>query len=191
MDDTIQPPADQGGQPAGGQPAGGQPAGGQPAGGQPPVAQPAGAQPPKNDLSGIMEENVDVSSLVSNAGNQQQIQDFITWAKANMPAHPTTEFDDNKFIELLASSISLTQNEKKKIIESVPKLSQFQVDELMKIFIEEQQKFTELEKKHAEQMAELEKQHASPEAQAAKKEEEDAKAKEDEEADALKKSLGL
>ena len=191
-----QPPADQGGQPAGAQPPAGQPAGAQPpadqgvqpAGAQPPAG---GAQPPKNDLSGIMEENVDVSALVSNAGNQQQIQDFITWAKANMPAHPNAKFDDNKFIELLAGSISLTQNEKKKIIESVPKLSQFQIDELMKIFIEEQQKFTELEKKHAEQMKELEKQHASPEATAAKKEEEEAKNKEEDEAEDIKKSLGL
>ncbi len=202
-----QPPADQGGQPAGGQPAGAQPPAGQPpiaqppaqqpaaaqpAGAQPPAGQPAGAQPPKkNDLSGIMEENVDVSSLVANAGNQQQIQDFITWAKANMPAHPNTKFEDDKFIQLLAGSISLTVNEKKKIIESVPKLSQFQIDELMKIFVEEQQKFTELEKKHAEQMKELEKQHASPEAEAAKKEEEDAKNKEEDEAEDIKKSLGL
>lgn len=180
MDDTTQ---SQGGQQGGSaQPQKGQTAG-QPATGQSATGQ--------SNLSGIMEENVDVSALVANAGNQQQIQDFITWAKANMPAHPNVKFDDNKFIELLAGSISLTHNEKQNIVKAVPQLSQFQIDELMKIFLEEQQKFTELEKKHAEQMKELEKQHASPEAQAAKDEEAKAKAKEDEEAAALKKSLGL
>lgn len=180
MSDTTQPQGGQQGssaQPQKGQTAG-QPAAGQPAAGQ-------------KNLSGIMEENVDVSALVANAGNQQQIQDFITWAKANMPAHPNTKFDDKKFIELLAGSISLTQNEKKNIIKAVPQLSQFQVDELMKIFLEEQQKFTELEKKHAEQMKELERQHASPEAQKAKEEEEKAKADEERKADEIKKSLGL
>ena len=211
------PPPPAGGQPPMGQPAGGQPAGHQPpppppaqptppppAGGQPPVGAPtpppvpgapAPGQPPagkpQNDLSGIMEENVDVSSLVANAGNQDQINEFITWAKTSIPPHPNTQFDNDKFIQLLAGSISLTQNEKKKIVESVPKLSQFQIDELMKIFTEEQQKFTELEKKHAEQMAELEKQHQSPEAKAQKEEENKAKEEEGQEADDIKKSLGL
>ena len=193
----AQPPADQGGQPTpppAGQPAGGQPQGAQPAGGQPPAdqgAQPAGGQPAgdQKNLSGIMEENVDISSLVSNAGNQQQIQDFI--ASVKIPAHPNTKFEEKKFVELLATSISLTQNEKKKIIEAIPQLSQFQIDELMKIFVEEQQKFTELEKKHAEQMVELEKQHKSPEAEKAKEEEAAVKADEEKEAEDLKKSLGL
>ncbi len=176
----AQPPTDQGGQPPVSQPAGGQPpatqTGGQPAGGQ-------------KNLGGIMEENVDISSLVSNAGDKQQIQDFI--ASIKVPAHPNTKFEEKKFVELLATSISLTQNEKKKIIEAIPQLSQFQVDELMKIFVEEQQKFTELEKKHAEQIAELEKQHQSPEAEKEKAEEVASKINEEKEAEDLKKSLGL
>lgn len=161
-------------------------------GSQAQVGQPADAastQPKKNDLSGIMEENVDISSLVSNAGNQQQIQEFVAWAKANMPAHPSTNFNDDEFISLLGGSISLTFNEKKGIVTNVPKLSQFQVDELMKIFREEQQKFTELEKKHAEQLAELEKQHASPEAAQEKAEAEEAQAKALDEAEELKRKL--
>ena len=94
----------------------------------------------------------------SNAGNKQQQQQFISSVK--IPPHPNTKFDEAKFLELLAGSISLTINEKKKIIEAVPQLSQFQIDELIKIFEEEKVKFTELEKKHAEQIAELEKKHA-------------------------------
>ena len=57
---------------------------------------------------------------------------------------------------------------------------------------EEQEKFTELEKKHAEQMAELEKQHKeNPEATKQKAEEEAKAAEEAKKADDIKKSLGL
>ena len=151
------------------------------------AGQPAKGQ---KDLSGIMEENVDISSLVANAGNQQQIQDFINSIK--IPPHPNTNFDEKRFVQLLAGSISLTLNEKKKIIEAIPQLSQFQIDELIKIFEEEQQKFTELEKKHAEQMAELEKQHnESPDSVKLKAEEEAKTAEEAKKAQDIKKSLGL
>ncbi len=200
MDDQIDPnainPQGQGAQP---QPSGGQATGGQPAGDQ--GAQPAGGQPPagdqgaqaggaKKDLSGIMEENVDISGLVANAGNQQSIADFI--ASVKIPEHPNTKFDEKNFVELLAGSISLTMTEKKRIIEAIPQLSQFQIDELMKIFQEEKGKFAELEKKHAEQVKQLEEQHKEGFVdEKAKAEEEVAKAKEDQEAEDLKKKLGL
>ncbi len=161
----------------------GQGTGGKPAGGQPPAGT-------GQDLSGIMEENVDISSLIANAGNQQTKQDFI--ASVKIPPHPNTTFNEKLFVELLAGSISLTLNEKYKIIQAIPQLSQFQVDELIKIFQEEQQKFSELEKKHAEQVAELGKQHAvNPEVLQAKAQEDASKSKEQAEADALRKSLGL
>lgn len=165
----------QGGQPAGAQPAGGQTKGGQQTG---------------QDLSGIMEENVDVSSLVANAGQNQQASQSLTQVK--IPAHPNTKFDEKKFIDLLAGSISLTITEKKRIIEAIPQLSQFQIDELMKIFEEEKGKFAELEKKHADQVAELEKQHAgSWQDLEAQKEEEAKKAAEAKQAEDIKKQLGL
>lgn len=159
--------------------------GGQPTGGQP---IPPGGQAGQ-DLSGIMEQNVDISALISNAGNQSQQQDFL--AKVKIPPHPNTKFDEKEFIRLLAGSISLTINEKYRIVEAIPQLSQFQIDELMKIFREEQQKFAELEKKHAEQVAELEKQHANPEAMAAQQEEERKRQEEEAKAEQIKKSLGL
>lgn len=145
---------------------------------------------PKKELSGIMEENVDISSLVANAGNSQQQQQFIS--SVTIPAHPNTTFDEQKFLQLLAGSISLTVNEKKRIIESVPKLSQFQIDELMKIFEEEKGKFAELEKKHADQVANLEEKHAQGwQDVEAKAEEEKKRGDEEKEAEDLKKSLGL
>jgi len=157
---------------------GAKPAGGQPAGGQ------------QQDLSGIMEENVDISSLVASAGDQKQVQDFITSVK--IQPHPNTKFDEKKFVELLAGSISLTITEKKRIIEAIPQLSQFQIDELMKIFEEEKSKFAELEKKHAEQVKELEEKHKdSWQDLEAQKEEEKKKGEEEKEAEDIKKKLGL
>ena len=190
MEDTQNPQGDQSAQPAdqGGQPT---PPPADPAGGaQPPADQSTKTPKDEKNLSGIMEENVDISSLVANAGNAQQVQDFV--AKIKVPPHPNTKFDDQKFVQLLAGSISLTNTEKERIVGAIPQLSQFQVDELMKIFEEEQQKFTELEKKHADQLSELEKKHASnPEAEKAKVEEEAQKGKEESEAEDIKKSLGL
>ena len=172
QDQSAQDPAAQGTQPAG--------------------AQPAGAQPPagQKDLSGIMEENVDVSGLVANAGQNQQ--DSQALLQMPIPAHPNTKFDEKKFLELLAGSISLTITEKKRIIEAIPQLSQFQIDELMKIFEEEKGKFAELEKKHADQIAELEKQHAGAwQDLESQKEEEAKKQKEAQQAEDIKKQLGL
>ena len=177
MDEQTDP-TKQGAKGKGAQPAGAQPAGAQPAGGQ------------QQDLSGIMEDNVDISALVASAGDQKQVQDFITSVK--IPPHPNTKFDEKKFVELLAGSISLTITEKKRIIEAIPQLSQFQIDELMKIFEEEKAKFAELEKKHAEQVKELEEKHKeSWKDLEAQKEEDKKRGEEEKEAEDIKKSLGL
>lgn len=72
-----------------------------------------------------------------------------------VPAHPNTTFDEMYFLKMLSGSISLTKNEKKKIVESIPKLSQFQIDELIKIFEEERRKFAELDEKHQVKIREL------------------------------------
>lgn len=72
-----------------------------------------------------------------------------------VPAHPNTNFDESYFLKMLSGSISLTKNEKKKIVESVPKLSQYQIDELIKIFEEERRKFAELDEKHQVKIREL------------------------------------
>jgi len=144
----------------------------------------------KKDLSGIMEDNVDVSNLVANAGQNQQASQQLTEVK--IPAHSNTKFDEKLFLELLAGSISLTLIEKQRIIEAIPQLSQFQIDELMKIFKEEKGKFAELEKKHSDQIAELESQHSgSMEDVEAKQEEEAKKSIEEQEAEDIKKQLGL
>src|SRR3989339_285374 len=73
--------------------------------------------------------------------------------------HPNTTFDEKKFLRCLAGSISLLWQEKAKIIESVPKLSQYQIDELQRILNEETDKFKELSKEHGDQLKQLEQKH--------------------------------
>jgi replication initiation and membrane attachment protein DnaB len=76
------------------------------------------------------------------------------------PTHPETTFDEQRFFALLRGSISLTRDEKWRIIQAIPKLSQFQIDELQKILEEEKRKFSELSPKHLLQLMKLEQKHA-------------------------------
>lgn len=81
-------------------------------------------------------------------------QMFTTIVK--LPDHPNTQFDEKYFLFLFAGSLSLDINEKKDILfTKLPTLSQFQVDELVKILEEEKQKFDELAAKHPEQVQKL------------------------------------
>lgn len=124
--------------------------------------------------------------------NFQLGQLFTDGIKLKLPEHPETKFDDDQFISLLASSISLSKAEKKRIVDAIPKLKQWQVDELMNIFTEEKQKFAQLSKKHVPQLEKLAKQHYEEwrdlelgQEQVGKTEEDKAKAEE------IRKSLGL
>lgn len=104
--------------------------------------------------------------------------------------------DVELFIDLLKHSLSLNTMEKKRVIDAVPTLSQFQFDELAKVFTEEREKFRELAKDHPEDIKKLLAKQQSEwiqlwdlyraELENKGKEEED-KAKEEE----IKKSLGL
>lgn len=114
-----------------------------------------------------------------------------TELKVKIPAH-SLNFDEKKFLFLLAGSISLSRDEKKKIIETIPKLKQAQIDELIRIFEEEKQKFSQLSAKHVPQLEKLAKQHYQDWMdlevgfQAEQK-----KAADDSAADEIRKSLGL
>ena len=83
----------------------------------------------------------------------------LTTDNIKMPAHKETVFDEQKFLALLAGSISLMRDEKWRIIQAIPKLSQFQIDELFKILSEEKIKFSELSPKHLLQLQKLEQKH--------------------------------
>jgi hypothetical protein len=118
-----------------------------------------------------------------------KMKDFKTTIK--LPANELT-FEEDKFINLLAGSISLTKEEKRKIIDSIPKLRQAQVDELIRIFEEERAKFVELSPKHGAQLEKLEIEHAADwkDLELAYKSEVQGKEDEDK-ADDIRKQLGI
>ena len=161
------------------------PAGQAQAGGFPPTAggaQPAGTQPG----AAQPQEPEDTTPA-----NFQIGKDLPEKLNIPVPAHELN-FDEDYFIRLLAGSISLSRAEKKRIIESIPKLKQTQVDELIRIFEDEKVKFAELSKKHVPELERLAKKHKEDwidietEYKAeGKKEEESA------EADEIRKQLGL
>ena len=101
-----------------------------------------------------------------------------------------------EFSDLLKHSLSLNTMEKKRVVDAVPTLSQFQFDELTKVFVEERVKFKELAKQHPDDIKKLLAKQQSEwlqlgdlyraELENKGKQAED-KAKEDE----IKKSLGL
>lgn len=59
------------------------------------------------------------------------------------------------FIDLLKHSLSLNTMEKKRVIDAAVTLSQFQFDELTKVFVEERGKFRELAQEHPEDIKKL------------------------------------
>lgn len=65
------------------------------------------------------------------------------------------EFEENVFLDLLKHSLSLNTFEKKRVIDAMPTLSQFQVDELQKVFLEEREKFKELAWEHPDDIKKL------------------------------------
>lgn len=108
-----------------------------------------------------------------------------------LPEHETT-VDDQLFLRLLAGSISLSIDEKKKIVENFGSLSQYQVDELIKIFEEEKSKFAALDEKHKQQLRALEKQHAAAwDAWELELQQWEVSQEEEEETDDIRKSLWL
>jgi hypothetical protein len=65
------------------------------------------------------------------------------------------EMDESNFLDLLKFSLSLNTMEKKRVVDAISNLSQFQIDELMKVFSEERIKFKDLAKEHPEDIKKL------------------------------------
>jgi len=63
--------------------------------------------------------------------------------------------DIEDFLDLLKHSLSLNTMEKKRVIDAAPTLSQFQFDELKKVFTEERVKFKDLAKQHPDDIKKL------------------------------------
>ncbi len=156
----------------------------------------AGPKPPPVGVTATKEMGYDDEDLkiLEQVGTYRfgSITDALSNDKIAIPAHPETDFDVQNFLSLLRGSISLTRDEKWRIIQAIPKLSQFQIDELQKILVDERQKFSELSPKHLLQLMKLEQKHSedwkdlqSVMVQNASKQEEKSKV------DEIRKQLGL
>lgn len=111
--------------------------------------------------------------------------------KVKVPPH-SLQFDEQHFLHLLAGSISLTKDEKWRIVESIPKLKQSQIDELVRIFEEERKKFAELGEEHVVQLEKLAQQHFEDWVDIEMKQEQGGKAQEDAaKAEEIRKQLGI
>lgn len=170
----YQPPPSGYAPPQGYAPQGGYPPQGMPPGQMPPPPGPPGPPPPPPKPA-----NFQLGTMLP------------PQLKVKVPAH-SLQFDEQYFLRLLAGSISLTKDEKARIVESIPKLKQSQIDELIRIFEEEKKKFAELGEEHVPQLQKLATQHYQDwvdiemgQEQAAKKAAEASQAEE------LKKKLGL
>ena len=116
---------------------------------------------------------------------------FVAEPNVPVPAHELN-FDEKYFIKLLAGSISLSRAEKKRIIDSIPKLKQSQIDELINIFEDEKAKFAELPAKHTKELDRLAKQHYEDWVDIENSyKADDQKKEEAAEADEIRKQLGL
>lgn len=80
--------------------------------------------------------------------------DAIVWELLWLHAEDV-EVDVKDFLDLLKHSLSLNTVEKKRVVDAVPTLSQFQFDELKKVFTEEREKFRDLAKEHPEDIKKL------------------------------------
>jgi len=68
--------------------------------------------------------------------------------------------DEKEFLHLLSNSVSFTSKEKGKIIDNLPNLSTFQINEMIRILREEEKKFEELNIKHEKQLIAFDKRSA-------------------------------
>lgn len=152
------------------------PKGTPPGSGMPPTGTPTPPTPPQEDTTPA---NFQLGSKLPKVLN------------IPVPAH-SLKFDEQYFLKLLAGSISLTKDEKKRIIESIPKLKQAQIDELIKIFEEEKRKFAELSGKYAEQLDKLAQKHFEEwmDLEASFKQQQKS-AQDEQKADEIRKKLGL
>lgn len=109
-----------------------------------------------------------------------------------IPPHPKTTFDEENFLILLEGSISLTMEEKKRVIEAIPRLSIEQINELISIFTEEKQKFSELENEFADDIKKLKAERETEIQRTEDKKEEVSEGEADEaEAERIKREMGL
>ncbi|HRI36117.1 MAG TPA: hypothetical protein PK765_03495 [bacterium] len=82
------------------------------------------------------------TSLVD--GSAVPAEERNAYLLARILVHPFTKFDERAFLNLLENSLSLNIFEKKRVVDAIPTISQYQVDELIKVFEDERVEFKKL-----------------------------------------------
>ncbi len=109
----------------------------------PPPPADDGATPPADANTGQSQQDQQIpESLID--GNAIPAEERNEYLLARILIHPFAEMDERVFLELLQNSLSLNLFEKKRVIDAVPTLSQYQVDELIKVFEDERVEFRKL-----------------------------------------------
>ena len=167
--------------------------------------QPAPQQPvqpvPQVQPAPQVQPNPSGVNVVDNSGSKPEepkipanfrIGDHVKLSDAvKIPPHELN-FNEQEFLKLLAASVSLKKHEKLDIINRIPKLKQFQINELMRIFKSESDKFAELPKEHTPYLQKLVKEkQAEWESIEDQYMMEGAKDSEKNQADEIRKQLGL
>lgn len=75
---------------------------------------------------------------------KENIEKINSYYLKLMEYHPLSDFKEKYFLWLLQDSLSLWVNEKKRIITSIPILSQDQINKLTKVFENEKKEFKKL-----------------------------------------------
>jgi hypothetical protein len=164
--------------------------------GQQPPMQDSGKPPPPPGVQATKEMGYDDEDIrilgVVGTYRFGSLSQSLSAENIRVPQHPETKFEEQLFLVMLAGSISLEKDEKWRIIQAIPKLSQFQIDELFRILYEEKQKFAELSPKHLLQLQKLEKKATDEWRDLQMVYVQDAaKQNEQQQADQIRKQLGL
>lgn len=104
-------------------------------------------------LQETQEENLEVQvqddvAVVEDTMTAEEINAVIL--KRIQDHNSEFEFDEEYFLDLLMHSLSLSLSEKKKVVDAMPTLSEFQVEELILVFEDEREKFRDLASEHPE-----------------------------------------
>ena len=86
----------------------------------------------------------DITTTGTGDGSGVTAADRNAYIMAKIRVHPFTTFDEGYFLDLLENSLSLNVFEKKRVVDAIPTLSQFQIDELTKVFEDEREEFRKL-----------------------------------------------
>lgn len=142
-----------------------------------------GTQDPKDDAQGVTATDA-AAQAGATGGNAKHT--FV------LPPHPKTVFDEEKFLTLLEGSLSLSIEEKQRVVDAIADLELDQINELMNIFEEEKKKFAELGDDQQKRVEELKAQREKELERMQDQQEEESEADADAAAAAaLKAQMGL